>query len=136
MSTIKIKQVLFPLIDTSQPRPQFPDPYANVLFGGDSTGNLTIWRDSTQTWDVPTQEEINENVPRYITNTNGTFISKTDSNGNLIDYRFLKQNVSKISLNNIYFSEIESFTKEYNSDTILMILPNTLLPNTEYLITK
>lgn len=136
MATIKIKQVTFPLVDITQPRPQFPDPYTNVVFGGYTDNNLYIWRDGTQIWEIPTQEEILLNVPNYILSKSNTFISKTDSSGNLVDYRFLKQQVFKIEKTDIIFYEMEDFSKEINDYTITMTAPNTLLPNTEYLITK
>lgn len=136
MPTVIIKQVEFPLIDTTVPKPSFPDPYASIVFGGDNLGNLVIWRDGTSIWDIPTSSELLKNIPNYITDRANVFISKTDSFSSLIDYRFLGNEIFKIEKADIVFYETSSFTKDITSEIITMNPFNTLLPNTNYLITK
>lgn len=137
MATIVVKQLPLPLIDTSLPRPQFPDPYANTTFGADSSGTIVIENPITGAWDTATTEQLLQNIPNYCTDLKNVFPSMTNADGDIIDLRLLGETVLKVEADDVFlYRGHDDFTKPENSDTIVLANPLThLLPNTEYLIT-
>ena len=140
MAAANYKQVIFPLLEATtitDPPPSEPDPLARIRFGLADFGSglkLYIWHDGIG-WEEPTLEELIQNVPNFITNPTNVFYSETDSNGDLIDLRFLNKGVLIIEADGTLFYEGVEFNKANDSDTIEMVLPNALIPNTPYIVT-
>lgn len=137
MATIIVNQLPLPLIDTSQPSPQFPDPYANTTFGADDSGNCVIENPVTGAWDTPTIEQLLQNIPNYCTDLKNVFPSITNADGDIIDLRLLGETVLKVEADDVFlYRGHDDFTKSEDSYTIVLANSSEhLLPNTEYLIT-
>lgn len=135
MAIITIKQMEFPEWDINLPKPEFPDPYANTNFVGYDDGTdkkLYIWNSVTEVWDEATVAEQIQNVPNYNTKPTNYFKSTSTAAATLEDYRFLNHYLRKIEADGILFYEGVHFNKAKDSTDVVMISPNTLLPNFSY----